>query len=217
MIKHLNRQNSTKHASTIKGVGDDGAVIQSESDVFVISTDMMVEGIHFDLMYSPLKHLGYKSVVTNLSDIFAMNATPKANYCICGNFKSKYTVEAMDELYAGIYLACEKYKIDLIGGDTTSSPKGLVISITAIGQCPNDDVVYRNGAKIGDIICNRRFGSCLFGFTNFRKRKRIFRKSEIQPELEKSQYLLERQLKPEAQIGTIEFFKEMKDQTNSHD
>ena len=211
LIKHLNRQNSTKHASTIKGVGDDGAVIQSESDVFVISTDMMVEGIHFDLMYSPLKHLGYKSVVTNLSDIFAMNATPK-QITVSVAISSKYTVEAMDELYAGIYLACEKYKIDLIGGDTTSSPKGLVISITAIGQCPNDDVVYRNGAKIGDIICvTGDLGAAYLGLQILEREKRIFLENpEIQPELEKSQYLLERQLKPEAQIGAIEFFKEMK-------
>ena len=208
MIKHLNRQNSTKHASTIKGVGDDGAVIQSESDVFVISTDMMVEGIHFDLMYSPLKHLGYKSVVTNLSDIFAMNATPK-QITVSVAISSKYTVEAMDELYAGIYLACERYKIDLIGGDTTSSPKGLVISITAIGQCPITDVVYRNGAKIGDIICvTGDLGAAYLGLQILEREKRIFLDNpEIQPELEKSQYLLERQLKPEARRDMIETFQ----------
>ena len=152
LIEHLTKQARLTNLSSKKGIGDDAAVIDNQGFLTVVSTDALVEGIHFDLMYTPLKHLGYKAVVVNLSDIYAMNAIPK-QITVSIALSNRFSVEALEELYAGIHLACEQYNEDLIGGDTTSSPKGLYISVTAIGQGEKDKLTYRNGAKVGDIIC----------------------------------------------------------------
>lgn len=209
LIRLLSQKVELHQTSSLTGIGDDAAVIKNEGEVTVVSTDMLVEGIHFDLMYSPLKHLGYKAVVVNLSDIYAMNALPK-QITVSIAISSKYSVEAIDELYEGIRLACQFYKVDLVGGDTTSSPKGMVISITALGQAKADNLTYRNGAKVGDILCvTGDLGAAYLGLQVLEREKQIYLQHPgIQPELEKSQYLLERQLKPEAQKGAIEYFHE---------
>jgi len=207
LIQHLTKSLELKQPTSLKGVGDDAAIIKNDGEVTVVSTDMLVEGIHFDLMYSPLKHLGYKAVVVNLSDIYAMNATPK-QITVSIAISSKYSVEAIDELYEGIRLACQFYNVDLVGGDTTSSPKGMVISITAIGQAKSNAITYRNGARPGDILCvTGDLGAAYLGLQVLEREKQIYLQHPgVQPELEKSQYLLERQLKPEAQKEAIEYF-----------
>ncbi len=208
LIDTLAKENITRQPSTIKSIGDDAAVIKNEQSLTVVSTDMLVEGIHFDLMYTPLKHLGYKAVVVNLSDIYAMNAEPK-QITVSIAISSKYSVEALRELYDGIYTACKMYNVDLVGGDTTSSPRGMVISITALGEVSQETVVYRNGAKKGDIICvTGDLGAAYLGLQILEREKQIYLEHPgIQPELEKSQYLIERQLKPEAQRGAIAYFQ----------
>jgi len=210
LIDALTKDHPAVQISTIKGVGDDGAVINNTNEVTVVSTDMLVEGIHFDLMYTPLKHLGYKSVVVNLSDIFAMNAIP-SQITVSIAISNKYSLEALKEFYEGIYAACKMYQVDLVGGDTTSSPKGMVISITAIGQAAKEDIVYRNGAKKGDIICvTGDLGASYLGLQILEREKQVYLAHPgVQPELENSQYLIERQLKPEAQTGAIDYFKKM--------
>jgi thiamine-monophosphate kinase len=208
LIETLTKDNPSVQPSTIKSVGDDGAIIKHEKEVSVISTDMLVEGIHFDLMYTPLKHLGYKSVVVNLSDIYAMNAEPK-QITVSLAISSKYSLEAIKELYEGIYTACKMYQVDLVGGDTTSSPKGMVISVTAIGQANENDIVYRNGAKKGDIICvTGDLGASYLGLQILEREKQVYLEHPgVQPQLEQNQYLIERQLKPEAQRGAIAYFQ----------
>jgi thiamine-monophosphate kinase len=208
LINELTKNNPYLQRTTLKGIGDDAAVIQNDNDVTVISTDMLVEGIHFDLMYTPLKHLGYKAVVVNLSDIFAMNAVP-AQITVSIAISNKYSLEALKELYDGIYTACKMYNVDLIGGDTTSSPKGMVISITAIGQAKKDRIVYRNGAKKGNIICvTGDLGASYLGLQILEREKQVYLAHPgVQPELTSSQYLIERQLKPEAQAGAIAYFQ----------
>jgi thiamine-monophosphate kinase len=209
LIAHLTKGFETQNVSTIKSVGDDAAVLDHGSKKTVISTDLLVEGVHFDLMYTSLKHLGYKSVIVNISDIYAMNATPK-QITVSLAISSKFSVEALDEFYAGIKLACDKYKVDLVGGDTTSSVTGLVISVTAIGEADEQDLVYRNGAKEGDLICiSGDLGAAYLGLQILEREKQIFLEHpEVQPELENSQYLIERQLKPEARRDIIAYFKE---------
>lgn len=210
LIDALTKDHLSKNTSTIKGVGDDAAVIKNDNEVVVVSTDMLVEGIHFDLMYTPLKHLGYKAVVVNLSDIFAMNAVP-SQITVSIAISSKYSLEAIQELYEGIFKACQMYQVDLVGGDTTSSPKGMIISITAIGQAKSEDIVYRNGARKGDIICvTGDLGASYLGLQILEREKQVYLAHPgVQPELENSQYLIERQLKPEAQAGAIAYFKKM--------
>lgn len=207
LIDHLTKDYRVEQKSTIKGIGDDAAVIDNGKFQTVISTDMLVEGIHFDMMYTPLKHLGYKSVVVNLSDIYAMNAIPK-HITVSIAISNRYSVEALEELYAGIYLACEKYNVDLIGGDTTSSLKGLVISITAIGQGEPDKLVYRNKAKVGDILCvSGDLGAAYLGLQILEREKRIYLENpNIKPDLESQDYLVGRLLKPEARGDMIEYF-----------
>ncbi len=151
LIDHLTKNIKHVQPSTVKGVGDDAAVVD-HSKKTVVSTDLLIERVHFDLMYTPLKHLGYKAVVVNLSDIYAMNATP-TQITVSIAVSNRFSVEAVSELYSGIHLACETYGVDLIGGDTTSSVSGLMISVTALGEANEDDIVYRNGAQIGDLIC----------------------------------------------------------------
>ena len=207
LIDHLTRQFPILNESTKVGIGDDAAVIDNKGLQTVVSTDMLVEGIHFDLMYSPLKHLGYKAVVVNLSDIFAMNATPK-QITVSLALSNRFSVEALEELYAGIYLACERYGVDLVGGDTTSSNKGLIISVTAIGQAAADKLVYRSGAKVGDIICiTGDVGAAYLGLQMLEREKQVFLSTpDVKPDLENEAYCVGRQLKPEARGDMIRQF-----------
>ncbi|MES2655731.1 MAG: thiamine-phosphate kinase [Bacteroidota bacterium] len=210
LIKQLTQHIELKN-NTLKGVGDDAAVINPTKDkVTLVSTDMLLEGIHFDLSYFPLKHLGYKTVSVNASDIYAMNGTPK-QITISLGISSKFSVEAIQEIYDGIAVACEKYKIDLVGGDTTSSKQGLVISATVIGEANPDDVTYRNGAKEFDLICvTGDLGGAYAGFQLLEREKRVFIDNpKFQPDLAGHDYILERQLKPEARKDIIDLFKAM--------
>jgi thiamine-monophosphate kinase len=199
LIKHLTQFIEIKNESTIKGVGDDAAVIDYKGKQTVVSTDMLVEGVHFDLAYVPLKHLGFKSVSVNLSDIYAMNATPK-QITISLAISNRFSVEAMEELYEGIGMACKKHNVDIVGGDTTTSKSGLVISITAIGEADPDELVFRNGAKEGDLLCvTGDLGAAYVGLQLLEREKQIFMESPgVQPDLGGNDYILERQLKPEA-------------------
>jgi thiamine-monophosphate kinase len=208
LIDHLTKNFETLNASTILSVGDDAAVIDHFGKQTVISTDMLIEGIHFDLMYTPLKHLGYKSVIVNLSDIYAMNATP-THITLSIAFSNRFSVEALDEFYEGVYAACEKYNVDLIGGDTTSSQKGFIISVTAIGEIAPDKLVKRSGAKKGDLLCvSGDLGSAFLGLTLLEREKKIYLENpEIQPDLENEEYIVGRLLKPEAKKDIIEFFE----------
>jgi thiamine-monophosphate kinase len=207
LIDHLTGQAQLQNASSIRGVGDDAAVIDNTGQLTVVSTDMLVEGIHFDLMYMPLKHLGYKSVVVNLSDIYAMNAQPK-QITVSLALSNRFSVEALEELYAGIYAACERYGVDLVGGDTSASNKGLIISVTAIGQGESDKLVYRNGARVGDLVCiSGDVGAAYLGLQLLEREKQIYLSSpNVQPDLEEQTYLIGRQLKPEARRDIIDMF-----------
>jgi len=206
LIDHLTQNNETKLASTVLSVGDDAAVIDHFGKQTVVTTDMLVEGIHFDLMYTPLKHLGYKSVVVNLSDIYAMNAVP-THITLSIAFSNRFSLEAMDEFYEGVYAACEKYEVDLVGGDTTSSQKGFVISITAIGEVAPDKFVKRSTAKKGDLLCVSGFlGGAFLGLTILEREKRIFAETGSQPDLEDQAFIVGKLLKPEARKDIIEFF-----------
>ena len=206
LIDHLTKEVSLKHASSLTGIGDDAAVIDGGDEAIVVTTDMMVEGIHFDLMYHPLKHLGYKAVVINLSDVYAMNAQPQQITVSLG-ISNRFSVEALDELYAGINAACDMYNVDLIGGDTCSSNKGLVISVTAIGRTSKDNVTYRSGAKKGDIICvTGNLGAAYLGLQILEREKQLYlSQPDIQPDLEGQDYLIERQLKPEARKDAVQY------------
>jgi thiamine-monophosphate kinase len=211
LIDRLTRRFRLTHPGSEKGIGDDAAVIlPTAGQRTLVSTDLLVEGVHFDLMYTPLMHLGYKAIIVNLSDIYAMNAIPR-QVTVSIAVSSKFTVEAMDEIYEGIYHACTQYGVDLIGGDTTSSLKGLVISVTAIGEADEDKIVYRNGAKEGDLICvTGDLGAAYLGLQLLEREKRLFLENpEIQPELDDQKYLVGRQLKPEARREIIEYFNEM--------
>ena len=208
LIERLTENFETRNPSSLKGVGDDAAVIDNGNHLTVVSTDLLVEGIHFDLMYFPLKHLGYKSIVVNLSDIYAMNAQPK-QVTVSLAISNRFSVEALEDLYEGIRLACSHYGVDLVGGDTTSSLKGLIISITAIGQGSKDKLVYRNGAKPGDLLCvTGDLGAAYLGLQILEREKQIYLSNPgIQPDLEEQQYLIGRFLKPEARKDMIEIFE----------
>lgn len=209
LIKHLTQSFPILQPSTLKGVGDDAAVIDNGPFCTVVSTDMLVEGIHFDLAYTPLKHLGFKAVVVNLSDIYAMNAIPK-QITVSLAISNRYSVEALEELYAGIQAACEAYQVDLVGGDTTSSPKGMVLSITAIGQGEKDLLVYRNGARPGDLICiTGELGGAYLGLQLLEREKQIWQENpDVQPDFDNQKYAVGRQLKPEARRDMIEAFRQ---------
>ncbi|HAN38657.1 MAG TPA: thiamine-phosphate kinase, partial [Chitinophagaceae bacterium] len=189
--------------------GDDAAVIDHFGKQTVISTDLLVEGVHFDLMYTPLKHLGYKSVVVNVSDIYAMNATP-THITMSVAFSNRFSVEALTEFYEGVYAACEKYGVDLIGGDTSSSQKGFIISVTAIGEANAAEIVKRNTAQKGDLICvSGDVGAAFLGLTLLEREKKIFLENPgVQPDLENENYIVGRLLKPEARKDIISFFEE---------
>ncbi|MCB9272410.1 MAG: thiamine-phosphate kinase [Lewinellaceae bacterium] len=207
LISHLTQGFPLRNPSSLKGIGDDAAVIDNGGLLTVVSTDLLVEGIHFDLMYSPLKHLGYKSVVVNLSDIYAMNAQPK-QVTVSIALSNRFSVEALDELYAGIRAACDYYQVDLVGGDTTSSPRGLLISVTAIGQGERDKLAYRNGARVGDLVCiTGNLGAAYLGLQILEREKQLYLSDPaIKPELEGHDYLIGRILKPEARKDMIEMF-----------
>ena len=199
LIKMISDSVKLQNSSSVKGIGDDAAVIDNSGKQTVVSTDMLVEGIHFDLSYVPLKHLGYKAVVVNLSDIYAMNAIPK-QITVSIALSNRFSLEAVEEFYSGIKLACEKYNVDLVGGDTTSSLSGLVISVTAIGEGEKENLVYRNGAKEKDLLCvSGDLGGAYVGLQILEREKSIFKENpKVQPDLEGNDYILERQLKPEA-------------------
>lgn len=210
LIKHLTQHIQLNNASTIKGVGDDAAVINYTTEHTLISTDMLVEGVHFDLTYVPLKHLGYKSIVVNLSDICAMNATPR-QVLVSIALSSKFGLEAVEELYAGMLMACKKYGVDLVGGDTTSSKSGLIISITALGSAEKENIVYRSTAKEGNLLCvSGDLGGAYMGLQILEREKSVFISNpNLQPDLEGKDYILERQLKPEARPDVIEQLKNL--------
>jgi thiamine-monophosphate kinase len=209
LIDHLTKNNDTRQAGTILSIGDDAAVIDQFGKQSVISSDMLVEGIHFDLMYTPLKHLGYKSVAVNLSDICAMNATP-THITLNIGISNRFSVEALEEFYEGVYAACDHYNVDLIGGDTVSSQKGLIISITAIGEVTPNKFVTRKGAGKGDLLCvSGDLGGAYLGLQLLEREKKIFIETpDVKPDLENRAYVVGRLLKPEARIDIIDWLAE---------
>lgn len=205
LIRHLTQQIELKNETSLKGVGDDAAVIDcGNGKVQLVSTDMLVEGVHFDLSYAPLKHLGYKAATSNFSDICAMNGTPK-QLLVSIALSSRFPLDAVEELYAGLLIACERYGVDLVGGDTTSSRSGLVISCTIIGEAEKDKVVYRNGAKDKNLLCvSGDLGGAYMGLLMLEREKEVFKSNPgVQPDLEGNDYILERQLKPEARVDIV--------------
>jgi thiamine-monophosphate kinase len=212
LIKHLTQNIELKNPSTVKGVGDDAAIIDyGGAKKSVVSTDMLVEGVHFDLSYVPLKHLGYKAATVNFSDIFAMNATPK-QLLVSIAISSKFSLDAIEEIYSGLLVACERYGVDLVGGDTTTSKSGLVISCTIIGEAEKEKIVYRNGAKEKDLLCvTGDLGGAYMGLLMLEREKEVYKSDpNIQPDLEGNDYILERQLKPEARIDIIQMLADLK-------
>src|SRR5580658_2920289 len=209
LIEHLTKNIEFHNASTVLGVGDDAAVIDHFGKQTVVSTDLLIEGVHFDLMYTPLKHLGYKSIVVNLSDIYAMNAIP-TQVVIGLGISNRFSVEALDEFYEGVYAACNKYGIDLVGGDTASSKKGFVISVTAIGEVSPDKFVRRSTAKKGDLLCcSGDLGAAYLGLLILEREKKIFLENpQVKADLEGEKYVIGRLLKPEARKDLIEFFQQ---------
>jgi thiamine-monophosphate kinase len=207
LIEHLTKNIELQNASSVLGVGDDAAVIDHFGKQTVITTDLLVEGVHFDLTYTPLKHLGYKCVVVNLSDVYAMNATPTQITLSIG-ISNRFSLEALDEFYEGVYAACNKYGVDLVGGDTTTSQKGFIISVTAIGEVTPDKFVKRNTAQKGDLLCvSGDLGAAYVGLLFLEREKKIFMESPgVQPDLEGETYVIGRMLKPEARKDIIEFF-----------
>lgn len=210
LIRRLTENIVLKNESTLKGVGDDCAVLDFKNKKIVVTTDLLTEGIHFNLMYVPLRHLGYKAVTVNLSDVYAMNAMPK-QITVSIAVSAKMSVEALDELYSGIYLACERYGVDLVGGDTTSSLTGLTISVTAIGEADEKDLVYRNGAKNTDLLCvTGDLGGAYMGLQLLERENEVFKvNSKMTPQFAGYDYILERQLKPEARKDIPPLFKEL--------
>ena len=209
LIERLTKELSTTNKETVKGTGDDAAILQFVNDEEVlVTTDLMMEGIHFDLTYFPLKHLGYKAVVANISDIYAMNGTPK-QITVSLALSRKFCIEDVEELYAGMKLACQQYGVDIVGGDTSSSLTGLAISITAIGTAPKGTVVRRNGAKETDLICvTGNLGAAYMGLQLLEREKIATEGKDIQPDFQGKEYILERQLKPEARKEVLEKLRE---------
>ncbi|MEA5256445.1 thiamine-phosphate kinase [Arcicella aquatica] len=205
LIKLIDSKFQSINPETIKGIGDDAAIIDTAGKELVVSTDLLMEGVHFDLAYTPLKHLGYKAVAVNVSDIAAMNAIPKQITVSLG-LSNRFSVEAIEELYEGIKIACDEYKVDLVGGDTSASRAGLVISITALGTAEKKNIVLRNTAKTNDIICvSGDLGAALIGLQTLEREKQVFLANpDMQPQLDKDKdYVIERQLKPNARMDVI--------------
>ncbi|HEX2535446.1 MAG TPA: thiamine-phosphate kinase, partial [Chitinophagaceae bacterium] len=209
LIEHLTKNIELQNASTIVGVGDDAAVIDHYGKQTVITNDLLIEGVHFDLMYTPLKHLGYKTVVVNISDIYAMNAVP-TQITLGLAFSNRFSLEALEDFYEGVYAACEQYGVDLIGGDTTSSQVGFVISCTAIGEVSPDLFVRRDTARKGDLLCvSGDLGAAYVGLLFLEREKKIYLENpKIQPDLEGEKYVVGRILKPEARKDIVAFFEE---------
>lgn len=210
LIDFLTKENKTVNDSTKYAIGDDAAVLNFNNNEVLVSTDLLVENVHFDLSYTPLKHLGFKAVAVNVSDIAAMNGIPR-QITIGIALSSKYTLEAVEELYKGIYLACQKYKVDLVGGDTTTSKSGLMLSVTVIGEAKNEDITYRKGAKPNDLICvSGDLGGAYAGLLILEREKKVFAANpSAQPDLGGYDYVLERQLKPEARVDIVSLLKEI--------
>ena len=210
LIKHLTDHITLTHTSSIKGVGDDAAVLEFNDKQILVTTDLLIEGVHFDLSYMPLKHLGYKAVVVNLSDVYAMNGTP-TQITVSLAASNRFPLEAIEELYAGIHLACKLYNVDLVGGDTSSSTKGLLISVTAIGEAAPEDIVFRNTAKVNDlIVVTGDLGAAYLGLQVLEREKQVFQANpNAQPELDNYTYLVERQLKPEARKDIPSLLQEL--------
>jgi len=210
LIDLLTKNITLKNKSSIKGVGDDAAIIDYGSKQTLITKDLLIEGVHFDLTYMPLKHLGYKAVVVNLSDIVAMNGTPKQIIVGIGA-SNRFSIEALEEIYEGIYLACDKYNVDLVGGDTVSSTSGLFISVTAMGEAKKEDVVYRNSAKKGDLLfISGDLGAAYAGLLLLEREKEVYKADpSMQPDLDGHDYILGRQLKPEARTDVLKLLKDM--------
>ncbi|MCC7232320.1 MAG: thiamine-phosphate kinase [Bacteroidia bacterium] len=210
LIEHLSSFVKTENPESLTGIGDDAAVMDFGNMLTVASTDMLLEGVHFDLSFHPLMHLGYKSVIVNLSDIYAMNAQPK-QILVAIALSNRFSLEAVEELYRGINLACNKYHVDLAGGDTTSSSSGLVLSLTAIGSVAKEKIVYRKGAAVNDLICvSGDLGAAYLGLQVLEREKKIFLEHPgIQPDLAGNDYILERQLKPEARKEIIGLLDEL--------
>lgn len=204
LIDRLSEKFDKKNESTLKGIGDDAAVLGIGEELQLLSTDMLLEGVHFDLSYMPLQHLGYKAVSVNVSDIAAMNGIPKQITVSIG-LSNRFSVEAVEELYKGIQFACEDYSVDLVGGDTTSSPSGLVISVSVVGEVKKDKVVYRKNAEVNDIICvTGDLGGAFLGLQVLEREKVVFKANpDMQPDLEKYDYIVKRQLKPSARMDVI--------------
>lgn len=210
LINRLTQNIVIKNESTLTGVGDDCAVLDFKNKKIVVTTDLLTEGIHFNLMYVPLRHLGYKAVTVNLSDVYAMNALPK-QITVSIAVSAKMSVEALDELYSGIHLACERYDVDLVGGDTTSSLTGLTISVTAIGEAAEDELVYRSGARNTDLLCvTGDLGGAYMGLQLLERENEVFKVNpKMTPQFEGYDYILERQLKPEARKDIHGILKEL--------
>jgi thiamine-monophosphate kinase len=210
LIDHLTKNFPIIHPSTVKGVGDDAAVLNLNKGQSVVTTDLLIEGIHFDLSYVPVKHLGYKSVMVNLSDVYAMNAHP-TQITVSLAVSNRFSLEALEELYSGIALACKNYKVDLVGGDTSSSATGLIISITAVGQVESEKITYRSGAKANDLlVVSGDLGGAYMGLQVLEREKEVFKVNpNNQPDLALYSYCVERQLKPEARKDIIELLEEV--------
>ncbi len=209
LIARIASRVQLQHRSSVKGIGDDAAVFDPEGLHQVITTDMLLEGVHFDLGYVPLKHLGYKSVVVNVSDVYAMNAEPR-QITVSLALSNRFPVEAVDELYEGILLACRNYGVDLVGGDTCSSASGLVISVTAIGAARKEDLVYRGGAKDNELlVVSGDLGGAYMGLQVLEREKAVFRETGAQPDFAGHDYILERQLRPEARRDIIDLLRKL--------
>ena len=210
LIDHLTKNFDIKHESTIKGIGDDAAVLDHGSKQIVVTTDMLIENVHFDLSYVPLKHLGYKAVIVNLSDVYAMNAKA-TQITVSIAVSNRFPLEALEDLYQGIDTAAKIYNVDVVGGDTTSSTTGLIISVTAIGEVQADDVVYRSGAKTNDLlVITGDIGAAYMGLQVLEREKEVFKVNpQNQPDLELYTYIIERQLKPEARKDIVELLKQL--------
>jgi len=208
LIDRLTRKVKIRNPGTLKGIGDDAAVIEVKDKALLLSTDLLIEGVHFDLTYMPLKHLGYKAAVVNFSDIAAMNGIPK-QMTVSIAVSNRFSVEALEELYGGFLLACEKYKVDLVGGDTSSSVKGLMISVTVTGEADKKEIIYRNGAKEGDLLCvTGDLGAAYIGLLILEREKEVYKEDPgMQPELTGYEYVLQRQLKPEARTDVYNLLK----------
>ncbi|MBO7259294.1 MAG: thiamine-phosphate kinase [Paludibacteraceae bacterium] len=208
LIEHLTKDFPLLNPSTCKGVGDDAAVLDMKDKRVLVTTDLLLEGIHFDLQYTPLRHLGYKAAVVNFSDIYAMNGTPTQLTVSIGVSK-RFCIEDLEELYSGIRIACEHYGVDMVGGDTSASMTGLCLSMTCVGEAQAEDIVYRNGAKANDLICvTGNLGAAYMGLQLLEREKMVFEGNEnVQPDFEGKDYILQRQLKPEARRDVIESLK----------